>query len=104
MILDCGRGLLIRGHRIRVISMSIGWGPKKKGFAEMNAVVEKARAAGIFVVSSSLSASYGETVAFHGLGREPLADPDSPNAHGPGRFRPEGFEDPRVHPIDAHRP
>ncbi len=78
------------GKRIRVIALAIGWGPGSKGCAETNAAVERAKAAGVFVVSSSLSACY-PGLAFHGLGRDPRTDPDVPASYGPGLWWAKGF-------------
>jgi hypothetical protein len=71
-------------RKIRVLSMSIGWGPKNKGYAEMNQAVNEAKAEGIFVISSNLSET--DHLNFHGLGREPFADPNDFTSYGPGIF------------------
>jgi hypothetical protein len=73
-------------EKIRVISISVGWSPKQKGYAEVSASVERAKSEGIFVVSSSLSACYDNRFFFHGLGREPQADPELFRSYGPGLF------------------
>jgi len=70
--------------KIKVISISVGWGPQQKGYAEVTAAVERAKHEGIFVVSSSLSATYQGKLNFHGLGREPLADPERFESYRPG--------------------
>ncbi len=69
-------------RRIRVLSMSIGWDPRNKGYDEITAAVNEAKAAGIFVISSSLSKTYG--LHFHGLGRESLVNPNEFQSYGPG--------------------
>ena len=71
-------------NKIRVISISVGWSPQQKGYAEITAAVERARHEGIFIVSSSLSETYQGKLNFHGLGREPLADPDRYESYRPG--------------------
>lgn len=71
-------------RKIRVLSMSIGWSPQNPGYDEINAAVEKAKEAGIFVVSSSLAQTDG--LSFSGLGRSFLADPNDPNSYLPGNF------------------
>jgi hypothetical protein len=71
-------------RKIRVLSMSIGWDPEAKGFAEITKAVEAARDAGIFVICSSEWDIYG--FGFHGLGRLPLSDPDSINSYEPGSW------------------
>ncbi|MBN1938583.1 MAG: S8/S53 family peptidase [Candidatus Aminicenantes bacterium] len=82
---------LPRKNRIRVISLSIGWDPREKGYAEMCAAVDRAKEAGIFVVSSSLTPTYGDKLRFHGLGREPPADPDAAASYGPGSWWEDQF-------------
>ena len=62
------------GQKIRVLSMSIGWLPHDKGYADMEAAVNEAKAAGIFVVSMNIHETYGWDMM--GMGRGALADPD----------------------------
>jgi hypothetical protein len=71
-------------RKIRVLSMSIGWSPQNKGYEEITAAVKEAKAAGIFVISTSLSQTYG--LNFHGLGRNPLSDPNDFQAYEPGSW------------------
>jgi hypothetical protein len=73
-------------NRIRVISISVGWSPQQKGYAEVTAAVDRAKKEGIFVVSSSLSPTYDRKLNFHGMGRDPMADPDRFASYGPGLF------------------
>ena len=82
-IIEINKGLP-EGRKIRVLSMSIGWSPQNKGYQEITAAVNDAKAAGIFVVSSSLSETYG--LNFNGLGRNPLANPDEFTSYEPGLF------------------
>jgi len=44
--------------KIRVISISVGWDPQQKGYAEVVAAVGRAKKEGLFVVSSSLFETY----------------------------------------------
>jgi len=75
-------------RKIRVISISVGW-TKGKGCDEANAAVQKARKENVFVISTSLESTY--ELAFHGLGRDPLKDPDKPESYGPGSWWRERF-------------
>jgi len=68
-------------RKIRVISNSIGWSPSQEGYDEITAACEEAKAAGIFVVSCGIIEPYG--LYFGGLGRHPLANPDSFESYGP---------------------
>ena len=72
------------GRKIRVLSISVGWGSEGKGYDEITAAVNEAKEAGIFVISSSLSETYG--LNFHGLGRYPLADPNEFTSYEPGSW------------------
>jgi hypothetical protein len=71
-------------RKIRVISMSIGWNPSQKGYKQITEAVNKAKAAGMLVICSSVEAIHG--FAFHGMGRSPLASPDDFNAYRPGSW------------------
>ena len=53
------------------------------------AAVGEAKAAGIFVVSSSLEETFG--FKFQGLGRDPVADPDTFESYGPGSWWADSF-------------
>lgn len=72
------------GKRIRVISMSIGWDPSQKGYKEISEAADKAKAAGMLVICSSVQQVHG--FAFDGLGRSALANPDDFNAYEPGSW------------------
>ncbi len=75
--------------KIRVISISVGWTPDKKGYDEVIAAVNRAKEEGIFVVSSSLYKTDGYD--FMGLGRDRLSDPNSPDSYKPSEFWTNGF-------------
>jgi hypothetical protein len=69
-------------RKIRVLSMAFGWDPQSKGYDAIDAAVKEAKSAGIFVISSSLSETYG--LNFHGLGRNSLANPNDFQSYEPG--------------------
>ncbi len=71
-------------RKIRVISISVGWDPSQKGYQQITDAANKAKAAGMLVICSSVEEVHG--FRFHGLGRHPLADPDDFNAYGPGAW------------------
>ena len=85
-------------NKIRVISISVGWGPHQKGYAEITAAVERAKKEGIFVVSSSLFETSGRRLFFHGLGREPSADPERFESYRPGLWWVDQFYGGRAAP------
>jgi len=82
---------LTDGEKIRVIAMAIGWNAEQKGYQEIVDAVERAKQAGIFVVSSSLRTTYDGRLTFHGLGREPYADPNEAESYGPGSWWASSF-------------
>ncbi|WP_017416581.1 S8 family serine peptidase [Clostridium tunisiense] len=75
---------LPKDKKIRVISISVGWDKSQKGYEEVNAAVDRAKKAGVFVVSSSLINTDG--YMFNGLGRNPLSDPEATSSYEPGLF------------------
>jgi hypothetical protein len=77
---------LPEGHKIRVLSISVGWEPNHRGFAEANAAVARAQADGIFVISMSLHRTSGGRFFMQGLGRDPLDDPDALSSAKPGQW------------------
>ncbi len=77
-------------RKIRVISISAGWSPSEKGYQQITDAVNKAKAAGLLVISSSVEEVHG--FAFHGLGRSPLAHPDDVNSYEPGAFWAKEFD------------
>ena len=76
-------------RKIRVISISVGWDPRQKGYEEVNRAVENATKENVFVISTSLESTH--KLAFHGLGRNPLKDPDDAHSYGPGSWWREQF-------------
>lgn len=71
-------------RRIRVISISVGWTPDQKGYREAMTAVERAARENVFVISAGVEHTHG--LAFNGLGREPLADPNEFHSYGPGSW------------------
>lgn len=67
---------LPENKKIRVISISTCWASGNDGYNEINEAVNKAKAKGIFVISSNLFETYGYKFFFHGLDRDPLKNPD----------------------------
>ncbi len=76
-------------RKIRVISAAVGWSPKRKGYEEITEAAKRAKEAGMLVICSSVERVHG--FKFHGLGRDPLADPDDPNSYEPGYWWAESF-------------
>jgi subtilisin family serine protease len=87
-ILEINRSLPV-GRKIRVLSMSIGWGPQSKGFQEIMDAVREANAAGVFVASTATDVTNNFNLC--SLGRDPLADPDAFTSYGPGIFTTKSF-------------
>lgn len=80
---------LPKENRIRVISVSVGWGPGQKGCEETDAAVQRATQAGVFVISTALERTH--KLAFHGLGRPALKDPDQESSYGLGSWWANNF-------------
>jgi Subtilase family len=87
-VLEINRGLP-EGQKIRVLSTEIGWGPQSKGYDAITQAAKEAKAAGLLFVSSSVEQTHG--FKFHGLGRDPLADPDKFESYVPGAFWAKDF-------------
>jgi hypothetical protein len=92
-------------QRIRVIGISLGYSREQEGYAEMKAAVARAKQEGVLVLTTSVEEDY--TFRFHGLGRDPLADPNDVNVYGPGAWwaeqfcaRPEFFADRILAPME----
>lgn len=77
--------------RIRVISISWGAGRTTDGYQYLVDAINRAKKAGVFVITVSLGSFYG--MQFHGLGRNPFLDPDDPNSYSIALFlRAAGYE------------
>lgn len=82
-------GTLPNANRIRVISISRGFSGSDRGAAELLASIEKAKKAGVMVLTTSPRLYYD--FAFMGLGKEPASDPDASGSYGPGLFWQKNF-------------
>ncbi|HYG57674.1 MAG TPA: S8 family serine peptidase [Symbiobacteriaceae bacterium] len=71
-------------QRIRVIGVSLGYSPDWGGYKEIREAVARAKEAGVFVLTTSVESDY--TFKFHGLGRDPLADPKAVSSYRPGAW------------------
>jgi hypothetical protein len=100
---------LPKKKKIRAISLSIGWNPQQHGYDEVMAAVERAKNEGVFVISMSLRQSYGFSMhgmgglALQGLGRGPLADPNSFASFGPSTIWSKWFWDGKMHPLPGEQ-
>jgi hypothetical protein len=81
---------LPQDKKIRVISISKGWGPTDKDYKEITKAARKARAKGMLVVCTSVEEVH-KGCDFGGLGRSPLADPDVFESYEPGLFLAKHF-------------
>lgn len=71
-------------QRIRVISVSIGAGRTEDGYAEVMQAYRRAIDEGVLVVTTDMDNRY--KYAVHGLGREPLKDPNVVGSYETGAF------------------
>jgi len=76
-------------NKIRVLSMSIGWGSTQKGYDDMIKAVDEAKRAGIFVISMSIHDTYGWDML--GMGRSALADPNDFASFSPSPWWEQDF-------------
>ena len=76
-------------RKIRVISRSGQCVGPVKGSEEIVRAIERATKEGVFVINCSLEDTHN--LAFHGLGRDPLKDPDDVQSYGPGLWWREEF-------------
>ena len=76
-------------RKIRVISISVGWSSGQKGCAETDAAVQRAKDAGVFVISTAIERTHH--LAFHGLGRDPRQDPEQPTSYDLGSWWADSF-------------
>jgi hypothetical protein len=76
-------------RKIRVISISFGWGFGQRGVAEVTKAAQEAKAAGMLVISSSVEMTHG--FKFHGLGRDLLSSADDFASYRPARFGEEMY-------------
>lgn len=76
-------------EKIRVIGMSIGWGPDEEGYADIDKAVNRAKQEGVFIISTSVEKYYA--FKFHGLDRDPNADPEAYGSYLPGTWWRTGY-------------
>jgi hypothetical protein len=87
-LLEINRGLP-EDRKIRVIAMQVGFQSNRTGYEEIMAAINEAKAEGIFVISSSLSETYG--LNFNGLGKTPLSSPNDFWSYRPGLWWQKSF-------------
>ncbi|HWI60772.1 MAG TPA: S8 family serine peptidase, partial [Symbiobacteriaceae bacterium] len=89
--------------RIRVISASIGADKNEEGYAEVTAAYERAKREGVLVVSTDMDRRY--QYAVHGLGRDPLRNPNDVTAYEPGAFWADRYyQSGQLAPVDVYAP
>jgi hypothetical protein len=73
--------MLPQEDKLRVISISGSFCPDNKGYHELTAAIERAKEAGIFVISCNLFETYHHEFWYQGLDRDPLADPEKSESY-----------------------
>jgi hypothetical protein len=93
-------------QKIRVIGVSWGYSSQVAGYKEIKAAVARAKKEGVFVLTTAVDQDY--TFKFHGLGRDPLADPNQIDLYRPGSWwaeqfyaNPNAFTDRILVPMDS---
>jgi pimeloyl-ACP methyl ester carboxylesterase len=104
-ILDAN-GQLPPAQQIHVIGVSWGFTSETAGYKEIKAAVARAKKEGVFVLTTAVDEDY--TFKFHGLGRDPLADPNRVDSYRPGSWwadefyaDPSAFTDRILVPMDS---
>lgn len=82
-LLDLNK-LLPEEDKLDVISISRGWIPDSPGAAEMEALIDRAKEEGVFVVTVAIKENY--SMDFMGTSRDLLSNPDDRSAYRPGMF------------------
>ncbi|MEW6031804.1 MAG: S8 family serine peptidase [Bacillota bacterium] len=73
--------ILPAGERIRVVAIPTAWQPYHSGSTALEYAVQRAARQGVFVVSANLALTDG--LAFEGLERDPLSDPEAFSSYRP---------------------
>ena len=77
-ILDINKQLP-KDRKIRALSISASWCPENVGYKEITEAVERAKKAGIFVISCNMFENYKFWP--YSLDKEPTTDPDNPDSY-----------------------
>ena len=80
---------LPEGKKIRVVSISKGFGLHEIGGRALKRAIDRANEAGVFVITCSPDRNFDFT--YMGLGREPLDDPDEVSSYMPGSWWVDNF-------------
>lgn len=92
-------GALPAGRKIRVIAVPTNWAAQQTGYAETMQAVARAKQEGVFIVSCNLADTYG--LPFHGLGRDPVSDPEQLASYGPTVWEAHAGDNALFLPMDA---
>ncbi len=76
---------LPKEQKIRVISISLGMGPDSPGWDEISTALQAADEQGVFVIYIGMEMA-GRGLAYNGLGREALSDPQNFASYQAGAF------------------
>lgn len=83
--------LLPEEDKLDVISISRGWTSDLPGAAEMEALIDRAKEEGVFVVTTSLEENY--PMDLYGSSRPPISDPDDRSVYLPALDSMESYPD-----------
>ena len=82
--------ILPPNRKIRVISISWGWSPNQPGYEQAEAALQRAKKAGVFVITSAAKRNY-PNLKLMGLGCEPYSDADKLSSYTPGSWWKDSF-------------
>lgn len=72
--------------KIKVLSISAGFCPDNKGYKEMTEAIERAKNAGIFVISANIFETYNNKFWYYGVDRKPMDDPEKQTSYKPYKW------------------
>lgn len=85
-ILEINQKLSLQ-NKIRVLSISTAWCPYDKGYKEITEAIERAKNAGIFVISVNTFETYNNKFWYYGADRKPMDDPEKQTSYKPHKWK-----------------
>lgn len=85
-ILEINQKLSLQ-NKIRVLSISAAWCPYDKGYKEITEAIERAKNAGIFVITANIFDIYNNKFWYYGVDRKPMDDPEKQTSYKPHNWK-----------------
>lgn len=74
-------------NKIRVLSISSAFCPDNKGYKEMTEAIERAKNAGIFVITANIFETYNNKFWYYGVDRKPMDNPEKQTSYKPHNWK-----------------